>query len=329
LVEGRRFTVGVVGMIGALLALPARARAAPARTGARLTWARGVEADTCVGRVGLEEDVKARLGYDPFALPSELAIEGTVVRASPAGFRAELVVRDAAGKALGSRQLVSREADCRPLGEAVAVAITVAIDPDAPGTRAALAEETPFVAVPDAPPPPVAPPAAAREGERVHALVTIGASAGVLPGLAPSTSLRVRAKAAPWLEVGLGAHVWPESRSAGAGFGLASASVDACALPFARARALLFCAGLHAGVLDVFVHAADLSPVEVGPFAWAGAEAGPALSLPIAGALRLEVDAAALVPIVRRQAFVRGQAEPLWEQRAVGGRAEVGVGATF
>src|SRR5688500_15699138 len=98
------------------------------RKGARLTWVGGIGAERCVGARGLEEDVKARLGYDPFALPSDLAIEGTAVRAS-AGFRAELVVRDARGNLLGTRQLASKEADCRSLGEAVAVAITVAIDP--------------------------------------------------------------------------------------------------------------------------------------------------------------------------------------------------------
>ncbi len=300
---------------------------APSRKGARIVWVRGIDAEKCVGKTGLEEDVKARLGYDPFALPSELAIEGTVVRASPTGFRAELVVRDASGKTLGSRQLSSREADCRSLGEAVAVAITVAIDPDAPGTRAPVVEETPFVAVPEPAPPPRGDPP--RDVERVHAMVMGGASVGIVPEVAPSASLRVRAILGPYVELGLGAHFWPESRTSGVGFGITSGSLDACVIPFASARVVRWCAGLHGGVFDVFVYAAELAPVEVGAFVWAAAETGPALSIPVAGALRLELSATAVVPIVRRQAFVRGQSEALWEQSVVGGRGDVGVGATF
>lgn len=330
--ERRRSSLAALAAIASLVWGPSVAIAAPpapARKGARITWVRGIDAEKCVGRTGLEEDVKARLGYDPFALPSELAIEGTVVRVSPTGFRAELVVRDASGKALGSRQLSSREADCRSLGEAVAVAITVAIDPDAPGTRAPIVEETPFVAVAEPAPPPRVDPSPPPDVERVHAMVMGGASAGIVPDVAPSASLRVRAILGRYFELGLGAHFWPESRTSGVGFGITSGSLDACVIPFASARVLRWCAGAHGGVFDVFVHAAELAPVEVGAFVWAAAETGPALSIPVAGALRLELSASALVPIVRRQAFVRGQSEALWEQSVVGGRADVGMGATF
>jgi hypothetical protein len=48
------------------------------RKGARITWARGIDADRCVGATGLEEDVKARLGYDPFALPADLDGDGCI-----------------------------------------------------------------------------------------------------------------------------------------------------------------------------------------------------------------------------------------------------------
>lgn len=326
----RRASFAGAGVVSLLVMAPESAHAAPpARKGARITWVRGIDAEGCVGRIGLEEDVKARLGYDPFTAPADLAIEGTVVRASPSGFRAELVVRDAGGTVLGTRQLASREADCRSLGEAVAVAITVAIDPDAPGTRATIVEETPFVAVPEAPPPrPVAPPLVFAR-ERVHAMFVGGASVGLLPDIAPSASLRVRAILGERVELGLGAHFWPESQTSGVGYGITSGSVDACVVPFLAARVLRWCAGVHGGVFDVFVHSPELAPVEVGAFVWAGAETGPALSIPITGAFRLEIGAVAVVPIVRRQAFVRGQSEPLWEQSVVGGRADVGVGATF
>lgn len=126
----------VVALVAVVLAWPCVACAAGPlrRVGARITWVRGVGAESCVGLLGLEEDIKARLGYDPTVIPSERIIEGLVVRAGT-GFRAELVVRDGAGQLLGARQLTGREADCRALGEAVAVAMTVAIDPDATGAR--------------------------------------------------------------------------------------------------------------------------------------------------------------------------------------------------
>lgn len=61
------------------------AGAAPGRAprkGVRMTWARGVGADRCVGHIGLEEDVKARLGYDPFVLPRELVPPSPPLRPS-------------------------------------------------------------------------------------------------------------------------------------------------------------------------------------------------------------------------------------------------------
>jgi hypothetical protein len=293
------------------------------RKGARITWARGIDADGCVGATGLEEDVKARLGYDPFALPADLAVEGTIVRAPPAGFRAELIVRDAGGQLLGTRQLASRDAECRSLGEAVAVAITVAIDPDAPGTRAPALEELPPAIVQETPV--TLPPPAPRMARRVHALLTGGASAGLLPDVAPSIALRVRAAVGERFEVGVGAHFWPESKTRGVGFSIATGSLDGCFV----AHAFRWCAAFHAGAFDVFVHEPALAPVEVGMFPWLAAETGPSFSVPVAGALHLEAGLSAILPILRRQAFVRGTPEPLWEQSVVGGRADVGLGASF
>ncbi len=315
--------------IAIMLAAPG-ARAGPARKGARIAWVRGIDAEGCVGRIGLEEDVKARLGWDPFSLPVELSIEGGVVRAMPTGFRAEIVVRDASGKLLGSRRLASKDADCRSLGEAVAVAITVAIDPDAPGTRAPTIEETPPEPPPPAPPTTTAvPPPAPRNEERMHALLEGGGSAGLVPDVAPLVSLRVRAILGERLELGVGAHFFPESRRGGVGFAIATGSLDACAVTLSEARWLRWCAAFHAGTFEVFVHAPELAPVDVGAFPWLAIETGPAVSLPIGGRLRLELGVSVVVPLLRRQALVRGISAPIWEQSGAGGRADVGLGATF
>lgn len=310
----------------ALLLGVAHARADPPRRGARLTWARGAGAERCVGLLGLQEDVKARLGYDPFALSSELEIEGVIVRGAK-GFRAELVVRDGADRPLGTRQLASAETDCRSLGEAVAVAITVAIDPEASGVASPLIEEVPFTS---APPPPIpAPPPPAAPTPRGHATLAGGASVGLVPGVVPVVSLRVRANVGERMEIGVGAHFLPESQQDGLGYALTSGSIEGCFVPSLAARWLRWCADAQLGAFHVFVHAAELAPVEVGVFPWAGIGTGPALSLPIAGPLHLDASLSALVPIARRQAFLRGQTDPIWEQSIVTGQADLGLGASF
>ena len=229
---------------------------------------------------------------------------------------------------LGNRQLASPDADCRSLGEAVAVAITVAIDPEAAGTRP-VSDEPSVTVVPieTVQPPCPAPPA--RQAMHGRATLSVGESAGLLPGIAPATSLRVRAAFGENWELGVGAHFWPESRTAGLGFALASAALENCIAPLASARFLRWCTAVHVGLFHVFIHTPELAPVDVGMFPWVAGESGPSASVPLVGPLRLEAGVSALLPLVRRQAFLRGQIDPVWEQSAIGGRAEIGLGATF
>ncbi len=310
----------------ALLLGVTHARADAPRRGARLTWARGAGAERCVGLLGLQEDVKARLGYDPFALPSELAIEGVIVRGTK-GFRAELVVRDGADRPLGTRQLASAEPDCRSLGEAVAVAITVAVDPEASGVATPLVEEVPATSVPPAPV--AAPPSPIAATPHGHATLAGGASVGLVPGVVPMVSLRVRANLGERVEIGVGGHFLAESQQDGLGYALTSGGVEGCFVPSLAVRWLRWCADVQVGAFQVYVHAAELAPVEVGAFPWAGAGTGPALSLPITGPLHLDASISALVPLARRQAFLRGQTDPIWEQSVVTGHADLGLGASF
>lgn len=293
--------------------------------GARLAWVRGIGADRCVGQIALEDDVKARLHYDPFALAGDVRVEGTVVQVPSGGYRAEIVVRDPNGKILGTRQLGSRELDCRALGQAVAVAITVAIDPDAPMTPVQGPEPSPFVEEPR--PAPLPPPPAPRE--RGSTMLTGGVAVGIVPSIAPMASLHVRMNVTERLTFGLGAHFIAPSRTEGVGFSVTSGAFEICAVPFAGASALRWCGAFHLGAFSVFVHAPELAPVEVGAFPWLAAETGPQVAIPIGGPVRFEIGASAFVPITRRQAFVRGQPEPLWEQAVVAGRGAAGLGVVF
>lgn len=315
-------------LLGALT-ISAGAEAAP-RKGLRITWARGTGAERCVGALGLQEDVKSRLGYDAFALPSEVSVEGTVTRA-PRGFRAEITVRDGEQRVMGTRQLESRETDCRSLGEAVAVAITVAIDPESTGQPRTSDDAQLLAAMaPQAPPVVAAPAPAPSPPLRGHATLGAGASVGLVPGLGPFASLRLAAHLGARWELGIGASFWSESREKGLAFTLATAAVEACVAPWVRARGLRWCAAGHVGVFGVYVFSPELAPLaDVGMSPWVGVETGPALALPLGGPWRLEISAAAMVPITKRQAFFEGPRALAWEQSVVAGRTGLGFGADF
>jgi hypothetical protein len=310
----------------AVATLTAWPLAAAPRRGARLAWARTEEAERCINAQSLQEDVIARLGWNPFVLPRDLEMEGTMAR-TRTGYRADLRFRDATGQPLGRRTLESREPTCRDLGEAVAVAITVAIDPDAVPTRPATDKVEPE------PPPPSPPPAEpAHPGERrprVRVSLMGGAGAGVVPDLAAVTSIRVGALVHDHIEIGLGSTLFHEADAAGLGFSLTSGELRGCLRPGGGGDIFRICATFLAGLFSSWVQSPDLAPIEVGAFPWFAGGGGPALSLPVAGRLRLELMVEAFVPFTRRQAFVRAVPEPVWEQSTIAGRGEVGVGALF
>lgn len=327
----RRLRRAVIGTILLTICGEAHADSRPevSRKGVHLAWVRGIDTDRCVGQFALEEDVKARLGYDPFRDAPDLAISGAVLR-TPRGYRVELVVRDEAGAILGSRQLASNEPDCRSLGEATAVAITVAIDPEATGERSPSSVElSSFVSVEPSPPRPSAPPPSSPREPQGRASLSAGGALGLVPNLSPGVALRALGRVHSHVELGIGAHFWPESRVGDElSFALSSLAAEGCFVPRPRA-AIRWCAAAHVGLFHVFVARGALVPIEVGMFPWAAVDTGPALSIPLLGPLRLDLGVSALVPVIRRQAFLRGQSSPAWEQAIVGGRAEVGVGTSL
>lgn len=312
----------------ALVATAARATAARAEApkvrGARLAWARGVGAEACVGPLGLEESVKAILGADPFARPPEVDIEGVVVR-DGRGLRTDLWLRDRDGRTLGKRSVRSGAPDCAELGRAAATIVAVMIDPDL---------EEPRPGADDADTPPPAPPAPDARGRRVPFVpappslagsVLAGATAGLVPGPSDVYALRGELAVGRWVGVGVGAS-WlrpiPEGDFA---FGLTTAEARACLTPWGARGVARLCGALLVGAFDASLRRTTLRPVEVGAFPWAGAELGPAIAVPLAGPVALAAGVSAIVPITRRQGFVGGAAEPVWEQSPIGGRAELGL----
>ncbi len=139
----------------ALGAAPVCAQEAPAPRHASLSWVRLPGAESCVSSTELGRAVEARLSRRVFvsAAEAELAVEGRVEHEG--GWRAVLQVAGPDGAILGERTLDSDAEGCEQLGDMVAVAVALMIDPLTAPPQ------------PDAEPPPVAdpertPPEAAR-----------------------------------------------------------------------------------------------------------------------------------------------------------------------
>lgn len=127
---------------------------------ARLTFERGAGAEACPDQAALESAVAARLGYVPFRPDAVRAISVRFAR-SGRGIAATVVATTAEG-ASRERTLSSATRDCEELASAVALAISVAIDPESlgrePGERVASAT-SPSAATSSAPAAPVPVPA--------------------------------------------------------------------------------------------------------------------------------------------------------------------------
>src|SRR6185369_6255773 len=105
-------------------------------------------AERCVDEEGLRRAVAARLGYDPFFPWAKVSVVAHV-RKDPGAYRAEVTLVDEGGVSRGTRALSSEGDDCAPLVGALALSISLALDPLSL-TRSAPPPEEPK----RAPPPP-------------------------------------------------------------------------------------------------------------------------------------------------------------------------------
>ena len=107
--------------------VPTRARAGES---ARLVYSRTTDASTCSDEQGLRQAVARRLGYDPFVAGSMNTVVAEL-RSDGDGLRARVYVIREGNSAGGLRELSSPSRDCTELLGAVALAISIAVDPDA------------------------------------------------------------------------------------------------------------------------------------------------------------------------------------------------------
>jgi hypothetical protein len=323
------------------------ARALPGPDPVRLAWVRGRGADACANERQIAAQVIARLGRDPFRADAGRSIDVYVTH-SDAGWLSEIFVRSEGGALEGSRTLASEASSCAGIEAASALAIALAIDPEAaarPETARAApppkppppltAAPTPLAPSPPPVPPPLPPPTipivdrAPQLGSSGMALrAAIGF--GVLPRAAAGLSLASHWGVTSSLQI-TGEALWmPEARTSDGrfAFGLTAFALGGC-LTLAKGRTvdLAACAALWGGALHSVVYA--LTPTAPGDLAWAGASLSPRVRVRIAGPLHLELGAHVLAPIIRRPFTVTEQDVQVFRQTAVTLLPFVGLGANF
>ncbi len=120
-------------LLASALTGSAQAAGPPPRTSS-LSWVRLAGADACVSTQDLARGVETRLGRAVFvsAAQADLSVEGRIEPAhGKPGWRALLVLRDAKGAQLGTRELARDEGSCDSMREPLVLVVALMIDPDA------------------------------------------------------------------------------------------------------------------------------------------------------------------------------------------------------
>ena len=178
-------SVGCVVWLVALVLTAVWPVVARAEEKARLVYVRGAGADDCPEEVDLRLWVMARLGYDPFS-PQASRVVLARVEAREQRLEGTVEVVDQEGKSQGRRELSSQSQKCQELARALALSISLAIDPE----RAVSHDSTPAKAPEPTPPPPapepVAPPVAPAASPRPtwFTSLALAGSIGTLPATA-------------------------------------------------------------------------------------------------------------------------------------------------
>jgi hypothetical protein len=120
-------------------------RQAAAFPTSRLVYARGPGAEQCPDQESVHKAVATRLGYDPFFPGSDKTIVARITRESER-LRGTIQLDDEHGTELGLREFSAEPSQCDDLVRAMALSISIAIDPKSAETYAK--------GPPDEPPPP-------------------------------------------------------------------------------------------------------------------------------------------------------------------------------
>ncbi|MFO0625564.1 MAG: hypothetical protein U0325_08090 [Polyangiales bacterium] len=316
----------------AALAAVTPAAADPVPASVRLAWVRGDAAETCPDGAWMRREVTRRLRRDPFDEAGPRSIEGVVERTEHA-WRAVLRVRDRAGQRLGERTLTHEDPSCGPIADAAALAIALAVDPDAtvddPAPPAPPASPPPPPTPPTTTPPPPCPtpPAPAPPRPLLALGLAAGVNAGISPvptptvGLAgavelsPRWSLRARLEFAPAQPAADPSYV----------FGFTRGTLTACGAVWRSARVeLAVCAGVAAAAVHAAVR--DARALAAGDHPWVAAVTALSVRWSPSGRWFVGAEGEVTGALLRNTFRLRPDAAEVTAQPFVGGGATVVVG---
>ena len=266
---------------------------------ARLTYERDPAATSCPNERELRDAVSARLGYDPFARAAANRVSVTLTRAGR-GLDARVVATDGAGHTTGSRRLTSATDDCAELGSALALAISIAIDPL--GLPAA---PSPAPVVREAAPLPLPSERVAPPPLTVATSVGLHVALGATPGtLGAGTDLQVGVRRSSG-SLALAGRIDPMIGSDGdAGGRVRATLVVAGLVPCFHLRRLAGCALGYAGVLRGT--GSDVSVPRQASTFYAALGARLALAVPLGGIFALDVHLDGLGALTRTTLEIDG-----------------------
>jgi hypothetical protein len=290
-------TVVCAALVLAGLTSAESARAQPAHPRARLDYRVEPGLPTCPNADELRSQVVARLGYDPFDTSAPQRVVATLRREGQM-FVATVRLELSDGAVRERQPLSSAAADCGEIGAAVALAVSIAIDPLSL-TRAppppSPSVTTPDKPAPKAPPTPTPPPevAAPQQPERTHE-ARVGAgilgSVGALPAPSFGPSLFIGA-AIPSASLSLeGRYDLPVERTGAAGAVRASLLLAAL-VPCIEPGPLAVCGIFTGGALFGAGENVDRPAHDTTPYIAIGARAAIGQRVTDRFRLRLQIDA--------------------------------------
>lgn len=292
-------------------------------TTARLSFVREERAEACPDEAALRERVAARLGRDPFVADALLGISVRIEPLDGAGYRAVIELDDEGETT--RRELTSARGDCADLADALALALSLAVDPAsllAPAPRADPPPPPPPTATAAPDPTPVVEPAPEPPRDDVSArfsalvLGSWGAAPEFSGGLGLSGGFRVAAFS---LDLELRAEIPTEI--AGVNGVVRGAPITAALVPCAHADIVTMCGVIRAGAF--WAESVDAAEVRsaAGPYVALGARGG--LELPLTPSVALAILGEVSAPLVGAE--LRLGSERVWETPPVNVSLGVGV----
>lgn len=283
----------------------------------------------CPDAVAIAANVVGKLGRNPFTLAANAVKRRVEVLLTEVGTDVQARVWMAEGdETAAERTFHGTKEECQTLGEAVALAVALLIDP-----LSLQAEPSP--------PPPAAKasvPVTTQAPDRHASVAVVGVvSHGLLPqtayGVGTHTEIALHkqtdARAALW-QLQAGALVLSQVRAASDSnfaFGLAATWVGLCRGWVRERWRVTGCANLLGGL----IHAVTYSPAPTSPGdrLYVAGQAHVCAGWRLWGPVQIALDVGLVAPVVRHRFFVEGTERTVFQPSAVGGHAGLGLGVSF